>query len=272
MPTINRSESDICNMALGYSGVNSKVINFRTDRSPQAEACRTYYDEKRNQLLAKIRPNFATVRSVLVALAGNPYAAGQTFGLNDLTKFGNNVYRSLQAANMNHQPGLASSAAWWKQVTRDGYAFVYPLPGDCITPVAAWELPDTNGNNAVVFDPVPVLGVQRSPRNDQRVPYALENSDDGQDTRALLSDLDSAVLKYIKVVSNPAAFPELFVEALAWDMAAPLVLALRSDTARAKELMPVARMALGEAWALGNREQQEDPEPKSEFEAAREGG
>lgn len=264
------SVEDICNMALGYSGVNSRILSI-TELSAQAEACNTFYATKRDQMLAKIRPNFAIVRKPLVALSGVVYASGTTYAKGDMAQFGNNLYRSLLVGNIGNQPNLAASAAWWQQVTRDGYAFVYPLPDDCITPIAAWEKPDVNGNSAVVFDPVPVLGVQRAPRNDQRVPYALENSDDGNDTRVVLSDLDTAVLKYVRRVTNPAAYPETFVEALAQEMAPALVAALRSDVEKSRQLKQEARAALGEAWALGNREQQEDPEPISEFEAAREG-
>lgn len=266
---VGLSVEDICNMALGYSGVNSRITSI-ADRSPQAEACATYYEKKRDQLLGKIRPNFAVTRKILSPLAGVAYDAGVTYALDDMAQFGQNVYRSLQAGNVNHAPNLLASAAWWQQVTRDGYGFVYPLPDDCITPIAAWEWADVNGNNAVVFDPKPKLGFFRTPRNDQRVPYALENADDGTDLRVLLSDLDTAVLKYVKRVTNTAVFPDLFVEALAAEMAPALVAALRSDVDKAKELQGLARIALGEAWALGNREQQEDPEPRSEFEMARE--
>ena len=267
-----RADVDICNMALLYAGVNQKIGKL-TDLTAAAQACNTIYDEHRRNMLSALRWPFAIKRAQLVPYAGVTYDATRVFALGDLAQYGANVYRSLQAANLNHTPSDNASAAWWFQVTRDGYSFVCPLPPDCLDPIEAWEKPTVSAFGLpMVFSFADQKDFNlRNPRSDQRVPFKIENINDGTDLEVLLTDIDTPILRYTADVTNPAAMPTEFVEALAWDLAGPLAIGLRGDEKKGVACAAMAKAKLADAYVVSMRDQQEDQEPVSEFEAAREG-
>jgi hypothetical protein len=269
-----RTNEDICNLALLYSGVNQKIGSLTEAGNKAAQACNTIFDEKRSNLISAFRWPFAVKRKQLTPYSGAVYAAATAYGLSELVQFGNNVYRSLLAANTGHQPDLDASAAWWAQVTRDGYAYVCPLPADCVDPIAVWEKLTISSSAA---PPIWMFGTDqtganlRNPRSSGRVPMAIENANDGSDNLVLLTDLDAPVLKYTADVINPAVFPTEFVEALAWEMSGDLARGLRGDEKKGDSCDKKAKVKLAEAYVISMRENQEDVEPISEFEAARQG-
>lgn len=267
-----RTNEDICNMALLYAGVNQKISKI-TDNNAASQACNTVFDEKRKNLISAFRWPFAIRRKQLVPYSGVAYDATRTFAAADLSQFGDNVYRSLLAVNLNHQPDQAASAAWWVQVTRDGWAFVCPLPDDCLDPIEAWEKPTVSA-----FSTPPIYNFKdpssynlRNPRSGQRSPFKLENANDGTDLQVLLTDIDTPILRYTADVSNPAVFPTEFVECLAWHVAGPLAMGMRGDEKKAESCARMAARKEAEAFVVSMRDQQEDEEPVSEFEASREG-
>lgn len=269
-----RANEDICNMALVYAGANQKIQALSQLNSAAAQALNSIFVERRRALLGEFRWPFAIVRKQLVPIAGNPFD-GTAYALNALVSYGSNVYRSLQAANTNNQPNLAASAAWWQQVTRDGYAYVCPLPGDCLDPIGVWQNLGVSANN---LTPLWVFGKPdlqfpnlRNPRSDERAPFVLENSDDGYDNQVLLTDLDTPVLKYVKDMVSPSGFTSKFAEAFAWDLSGPLAMALRGDEKKAQSCAMMAKIKLDEAIGSVMRDMQADAEPVSEFEASREG-
>lgn len=265
---IPRSAEDICNLALLRAGVNERISDIdATDTVSQA--CKTAYDEHRRTLIMEQRPLWAIKREALTPYSGDDYAAATAFGLGAYAQYGANVYRSLQAANTGHQPD--ESPAWWAQVTRDGWGYVCPLPTDCLDPMQAWEAPTVSANEvASMRDPDDAFNL-RNPLSQDKPPFALENSDDGSDNVVLLTDFDTPILKYIADVTNPSAYPSPFVQALAWFTGSDLASALRGDEKKAGFCMGMGERDIGKAFIIDQRDQQGDPEPISEFEAARKG-
>lgn len=268
-----RTVESICNLALLYSGSNIRINSITQPNNAAAQACNTIYDEHRLNMMSAQRWPFAIRRKQLVPYSGSAYGASLVYAIDVLAQYGSNVYRSLQAANTGHVPSDDSSAAWWVQVTRDGYLYVCPLPDDCIDPIEVWPKLNVSANSVpVARDYRDDTGYSlRTPRSDQREPFRLENANDGTDLQVLLSDLIHPILRYTSDVTNPDAFPSEFVEALAWDLAGPLARGMRGDEKKGDSCDRTARMKLAEAFVVSMRNQQEDPEPISEFEAARDG-
>lgn len=267
-----RSDVDICNLALLYAGINTRIASL-TEKTAQAQACNTVYSENRQDMFNEFRWPFAIKRVQLTPYSGNPYDATHTYAKFDLAAFGDKVYRSLQAANLNNEPDLNASAAWWFQITRDGWGFACPLPADYLSGIAVWEkmsgspfaVPPTH----ITRDPNDFN--LRNPRNAEREPFELENMNDGTDQMVMLTDLDSPILKYVADVSNPAVLPTEFVEALAWRMSVALAMGLRGDEKKAAANMVISKQKAADAFIVSMRDKQEDVEPISEFEAARRG-
>lgn len=269
-----RTDVDICNLALLYAGVNQKIGALDEVGSATAQACNTAYTEKRRNLFSSFRWPFTIKRKQLQPYFGNLYDLTQSYNAADMAQFGANVYRSKLGANLNHQPDLDASAAWWDQVTRDGYAFACPLPDDCLDPIEAWPKNSVSGlstTQAYNFKD-PTSFNLRNPRASQRAPFKLENANDGTDLEILLTDVNSPILMYTADVNTPAAFPAEFVEALAWHMAVPLAAGLRNDDKKVEFCVKMAQIKEGEAFVVSMRDQREDQQPVSEFEAARQGG
>lgn len=265
---IPRSAEGICNLALLRAGVNERVSNIAaTDTTSQA--CKTAYDEWRRTLIMDQRPLWAIKRKALMPYSGADYAAATTFALGAYCEYGANVYRSLQAGNTGHQPDI--SPAWWAQVTRDGWGFTCPLPADCLDPLQAWNAPFVSPNgSATMIDPDDAFNL-RNPLSQDRPPFALENANDGSDALVLLTDFDTPILKFIADVDNPSAYPSPFVQALAWFVGSDLATSLRGDEKKGTYCMGMGERAIGKAFAIDQRDQQQDPEPPSEFEMSRRG-
>ena len=266
------SSTSICNMALGYAGV-TKQISALTDPSVAAQQCTNYYDQYLRQMLASFHWPWATRRAALNPYTGNTWAAVTAYTAGQLVQFGNNVYRALLGST-GAEPD--TSPAQWFQVTRDGWGYTCPLPADCISPIAAWEAPDVSAGDSPrmwYFPSDSDLGQPglRNPLSSQRPPFDIEDANDGTGTQVLITDLDSPILKYTAYITNTLSYSDLFIDALAWKLAVALNGALRSDEKKAAscEAMHVRRLA--EAISGANRDKQEDPEPMSEFEAARMG-
>lgn len=266
-----RTETDICNLALLHAGINQK-IGSRTDLSdPAAQACNVLFDEHRRQIFNEFRWSFSIRRQQLGAYSGAVYDSTHTYAAGDLAQFGVNVYRSLLNGNLANEPDLDASSGWWAQVTRDGYLYACPTPPDMLDPIAVWPKQTTTALSQPSLFVFPKDVNIRNPRSDERVPYRLENSNDGTDNQILLTDVQFPILKYVADVTNASAFPTQFVEVFAWKMAEILSMALRGDEKKAAMCAARYRVELGSAFVSDMRDQQEDPEPVSEFESAREG-
>jgi hypothetical protein len=98
-----------------------------------------------------------------------------------------------------------STCAWGFTWTREAqetgldWVYRYELPDDCIAPREVWS-------------------GTRAPRADQRITFEVQASENSVG-QALLTDQLDPYLRYSKLVSTPASWPPLFVEALAWTLA-----------------------------------------------------
>lgn len=255
------SEAALCNMALGYAGVNAR-INSLDDPSAAARACKTYYEQLRDDMLSNFSWPFAIRRADLTPYSGVVYDATHIYAQGDLVSYGSIVYRSLRDANLGVTPG--TSPVWWFQITRGGFSYVCPMPDDFINLISVYSKPNIGGSSAQSFAPL------RAPRSEQRAPFQVEDANDGSGLSVLLTDLDHPVLRYTARITNTMSFSTSFVTALVWALAPPLCFALRADPKAATMLKQLADKEMGEAITAEQRSEREDPEPVSEFEAFRE--
>ena len=113
----------------------------------------------------------------------------------------------------------------------------------------------------------------RAPAPEARIPFRLEGSASVAGGRVdglvLLTDQADAELIYTARVIPPALFPQLFVDALAWRLAARFALGIQKKPAVAAQMEQRYEMALSVAIASQNRQSREDRPPDSEFVSVR---
>lgn len=283
------SSVEICNMALARVGV-SRGISSLSDATVAAEMCNLFYEKTLRKLLTTFQWPWTIRRSRLEPYSGDDYDAATSYDTGDLVEYGQNVYRSLTDANVGNTP--SEDAANWFQVTRDGWGYTYPLPSDYLMAKAIWPF-EAVGASGTVGNPSAVPGsggggsgvssylaagfalaggsyAARNPRASQRHPYAIENANDGTANVVMLGDLDTPVLQYFALIEDTAAFPDGFVDTLAWALAVELVGPLRARPEIVEMVEKQYKAALGEAASESMREQREDQEPVSDFQSGRE--
>jgi hypothetical protein len=128
--------------------------------------------------------------------------------------------------------------------TRDGWLYAYALPSDCLTVLR-------------------VTGHTRNLPNDLREPFALEY--EPAHGRVLLADREDAEVVYVAQVLDVPRYPPLFVDALAWKLAAELALCLPVKPQVAAMMVQGYRASLENAVASEYRQAQEDEPPRSIF-------
>lgn len=269
------SDTDVCNIALSYAGVRTR-INQLTESSIPAQQCNVLYAQYRDALLTEYNWPFAVRRAILVPYASSLiWSATTTYGLGDKVRYGANVYQSLQAANLNKQPNLNvtlsqpnNPGAAWLQLTRDDFGYACPLPNDVLRVEEVYAQPTVSA--AQVPNAVTPPAPSRNPTSDARSPFRIEDADDGTGLQVFLTDISTPVIKYVAQITNPRSFSPQFVSALAWRLAPDLSRALRADPDAANKLEAKAKLMINEAVAVAMRSEQGDPEPASEFELSRE--
>lgn len=151
-------------------------------------------------------------------------------------------------------------AAWWAFATRrqvlalllqerTGWTFVYALPAGCVAARYLWA------------------GVRNPPEAD-RIPFTIEAADDGT-SRVLLTDQPLAELVYTGPAPNPAVWSASFTDAVAWRLAADLVLALPVKPQLAANALTMAARSLAISQAVERAQGQADVEPDAEAIRAR---
>lgn len=149
------------------------------------------------------------------------------------------------------QRDVALASWWWSWATgraelarlsvddRDDWTYTYSLPTDLIQPRHLWP-----GG--------------RTPDLETEVPYTLEADSAGTAT-VLLTDHDAPLLHYTRRITTIPMYPPFFVNALAWLLAAELVIALQLRP----ELEPGARtrfeQEVGKARAADMNAKHETP-------------
>ena len=133
--------------------------------------------------------------------------------------------------------------------TRQGWAYCYAAPNDCVTPRT-------------------IFAGTRTPSAEGRIPFEWEMNDSAQG-HIILTDAQTPELSYTSRITKTALFSSLFSEAVTWDLAARLALALPVKPAVGLRMDEKFDQALRTAIALDLRRRQEDLPPESEFTRAR---
>lgn len=154
--------------------------------------------------------------------------------------------------------------------SRGGWAYCFALPADCLKARYIW--PD--GLSQVLYTPVQpsqLMGIwtnPRTPRVDQRVPFAIEKRANSE-SMMLLCDYATPTLVYTSKTTDPTQFSALFTDALSWLLATDLAMALTLEPRRYELAKKEADAALKLCEAEALNEAQEDVPPDSEIIAAR---
>ena len=98
------------------------------------------------------------------------------------------------------------------------------------------------------------------------MPFKVVNAAGG---RAILSNQEQAELVYTVRVEDTTYFPQMFVNALAWRLAAELAMGLQARPENYSSAMQNYQMTISQAQALAFEESEEGPVPESEFIQAR---
>jgi len=73
MPGVdNKSETAVCNLALGHLGISAEINNLTTEKSAEASACRRYFTTARDVALRDLKCTFATEFATLALVEENP--------------------------------------------------------------------------------------------------------------------------------------------------------------------------------------------------------
>jgi hypothetical protein len=220
---------DIWNRALDRIGETEPIEDEADDRV-SAAVCGRHYDDCLGEVLEDFPWPFAKGQAQLVELAG---------------------------------------------VTRAGWSHVYALPADFIAARAILY-----GGARVGLIPADYVSPGPSTTRGQRVglvppngrvSYELMSNDAGVG-QVLCTDVDLADadgFEYTRRIVTVSAFPRLFVNALAWRLAAELALAVKKDTRLAGACMQQYELAVGKSFTAQLRGNQDDPEPESSSMRAR---
>lgn len=66
------TKTEICNLAISHDGISSPIANIETDKSEEADACRTFYDISRDETFRDFSWPFATKFSALGLVESSP--------------------------------------------------------------------------------------------------------------------------------------------------------------------------------------------------------
>lgn len=155
-------------------------------------------------------------------------------------------------------------------VTRDGWGYAFEVPVDCIAPRYVFAGVRPGGTVAMAY--VGQWPTAPNPDASQQVPavpFAVE-SDDAGEGRLLLCDSAAPQLVYTARITAPPAFPPLFVNTLAWRLAAELALAVSVKPQFEQQCMQRYYAAIAQASAAALRGQQEDAPADAKHIAIRE--
>lgn len=181
------------------------------------------------------------------------------------------IGNSKEVQSVNENSAEARACKRFYAQTRDEILREFPWPFAKVTvalalvetdPTTEWKYAYRYPVDCVFFRRI--LGDCRIEVRDTRVPYLI-----GQDAEGKLvyTDRQSAVAEYTVAVSDTSTFDPLFAQALAFKLGfyiAPRVTA--SDPFKlGQRAFTLYQMAVEQARDMALNEQQDDPEPDSEF-------
>lgn len=149
---------------------------------------------------------------------------------------------------------------------RNGWAFVYALPADCLAPRYIF----TGSRNPFPASPIaPAWPGTTAVPAQGRIPFALADGNGDVTGRVLKTDASPCPLVYTYKATSVALFSDTFVEALSWWLAADLMAALPVKTQSAFTSAQMFQKAQYIAMASAARQQTEMQPPPSSFVSGR---
>jgi hypothetical protein len=139
-----------------------------------------------------------------------------------------------------------------QEPARDGWTYVYAVPNDCLQERKIWQ---------TGYDP-------RGRRSDQEDPFVIEKAS-ADDSRVLLCDLPQVTLLYTAKFTDSSRFHPVFVDALAWLLAAEAAPALTGKETKEKACRASFKEKIQEAQVAALTGQREDQPPETESIAGR---
>jgi len=140
------------------------------------------------------------------------------------------------------------------------WGFRYLYPTDCLkfrNIVASGCVPLSPGIR-------PGYSADSAPCTPPRAPFRVGLAADGS-CKVIYTDVSGAQGEYTVMVTDPTLFPRTFVNALAWALATELAVPLTTDMQRAQLAQTKYLAALLEAGADLLNENEDGPQPESDF-------
>jgi hypothetical protein len=203
------SEVDVANRALQLIGTRSQIADLNEDSN-----------EARNVKLV-----LESTRDNLLRMA--PWNCAVTF---------NNLSLICAAPGTPENPS-AGTTTWQKGIPPPPWSYEYIYPADCLRPI--YVVPQfTTGFTSGVPITTAVTGGAPAFWNGPPVRFKVivdqlgpdgKPSAQGVDQRVIVTNQEQAILAYVKQVTNPDVWDDLFRNALEHVLAARLVIALTGD-------------------------------------------
>lgn len=197
------AEVDVANRALSSTGSRGITqIASLTEDSNEAAACNLWFGAVRDELLRMAPWNCATNTETLALLKSAP-------GTPEFT------------GDVPEQ--------WNKTLPTPPWAYSYAYPNNCLRP--CWIIPQFATGMAGVPITTAVTGGVPTYWNGPAVRYrvAIDQDDDGNDIKVILTNQEDAILVYVKQVTNPDIWDMQFQQAMVAALAGRIVFSLTGD-------------------------------------------
>jgi hypothetical protein len=165
----------------------------------------------------------------------------------------------LRDHDWNFASARATLALSTETVT--GWTYAYGYPVDCI---AAREIVDPNKGGVAQTDSWGNDNTSRSPK----IPYEI-SLNAAKTSRLILTNQETAELRYTAKITDPNLFDSLFIDALAFRLAADLAQPLRGSPQLVQMLVQMYTMKISKAKSENAGEGRADPDHSCTFLEAR---
>jgi hypothetical protein len=228
------SEVDVANRALSLIGTRSQIASLTEDSN-----------EARNVNLV-----FHSVRDELLRMA--PWNCAMNF---------TNLALICAAPGTPENP-TAGTTTWQKGIPPPPWSYEYAFPSDCLRCI--YIVPQfTTGFASGVPITTAVTGGAPAFWNGPPVRFKVAIDQigssglpavGGTDTRVILTNQEQAILAYVKQITNPDVWDDLFRHALTHALASRLVISLTGDKALAQLRMQDANQTIAQARQMDGNE------------------
>lgn len=224
------TQLDLWNRSIGYLDLAQQVGSL-TENSPQQRACKSFYDAARKMVLERCYWSTAT--------------------------------KALALTLLLDQSTLTTASA----ILMPGWRYIYQRPNDCLKAQCVTTQFGIRANpwmsywwqiSNVAYG-APLWGPFRPPWKEMLDQYQTPpgNAID------IVTDQDGAWLIYTTDIINLAIYPEVLVDAIAWQLSVFIGGPLSANQLAKKNAAGMAKISLGVALAQNLNEEQPDAYPES---------